>query len=108
MTTPNGMEIIESGWTASGVQDAMKVGSKGLPPIDPFEDIDPLIKDNEAANEANQQQAICALTADKLSLGYLHHEESENDDSDWEWEHERGDFNTFEDCLSKHFIVYSS
>ena len=46
-----------------------------IPPIDPFDDIDPLINDNEAANEANQLQAICASTAEELLLDYSRHEE---------------------------------
>lgn len=50
MTTPNDVEIIESGWTASGMKDAIKFDSKGLPLIDSFESIEHLINDNEAAN----------------------------------------------------------
>ena len=87
MTTPNDMEIIESGWRVSGIQDASNLGSKGLLPIDrDIEDIDPLINDNEAANEANQLEATFTLTAEELSLGYSRYEESENEDdySDWE------------------------
>lgn len=42
--------------------------------IDPFENIDPLINNNEVANEANQMQGICSLTANELSLGYSRHE----------------------------------
>ena len=39
---------------ASGIQDIIKLGSKSLPPIDPFENIGPLINSKEVANEANQ------------------------------------------------------
>ena len=58
MTTLNGMEIIEIGWKTSRIQDTIKLGSKGLPPIDPFEDIDPLINENQAANEASSNLCI--------------------------------------------------
>ena len=87
MTTPNGMEIIESGWTVSGIQDAIKRGCKVLALIDPVENNDPLINHNKAATEANQLQGICALRAEERLLGYLQHEENENDDdnSNWEW-----------------------
>ena len=103
MTTPNDMEIIEGGWRTSCIQDAIKLGSKGLPPINPFEDIDPFINDNEAVNEANHLQAICVLTAEELSLGYSCHKGSENDygDSNWEWKHKHGAFNDFEDLLNE-------
>lgn len=50
MTTPNDVEIIESVWRASGMEDAIKFDSKGLPPIDSFESIKQLISDNKAAN----------------------------------------------------------
>ena len=100
MTTLNGME---SSWRASYIQDAIKLGSKSLPPIDPFEDNYPLINDKKVANEANQLQAICVLTAEEFLLGYSRHEQTENDDdnSDWEWEQKGGAFNAFEDFLNK-------
>ena len=107
MTSSNGMEITESGgWKVSGIQDTIKLGSKGLLSIDPFKDIDPVINDNEAANEANQLQAICALTAKEHPLGYSRCEEGENDDddNDWEWEHDRGAFNALEDFLIEKFV----
>ena len=43
------MKVIERSWRASGIQDNIKLGSKVLPPIEPFEDIDALINDNEAS-----------------------------------------------------------
>ena len=44
MTTCKGSKIIESGWRAAGISDAIRLGSKGLPPIDPFQAIDPLLE----------------------------------------------------------------
>ena len=44
MTTCKGNKIIESGWRAAGISDAIRLGSKGLPPIDPFQAIDPLLE----------------------------------------------------------------
>ena len=40
MTTSKGKEIIDSGWKAAGISDAVKLDSSKLPPIDPFHDID--------------------------------------------------------------------
>ena len=45
MTTPKGREVIENGWMAAGIFDAIKVGSNALPPIDPFNDIEPMLYD---------------------------------------------------------------
>ena len=36
MTTSKGSTIIESGWRAAGISDAIRLGSKELPPTDPF------------------------------------------------------------------------
>ena len=59
MTFVKGKEIIASGWRAAGITDAISFGSKELPPIDPFHDIDPLIFE---AEESNQLQSICNLS----------------------------------------------
>ena len=44
MTTCKGSKIIESGWRAAGISNAIQLGSKGLPPIDTFQAIDPLLE----------------------------------------------------------------
>eukprot|EP00794_Sanderia_malayensis_P013334 gene13334-14712_t len=43
MTSAKGKEIISSGWRAAGIKDAVRLGLKNLPTIDPFHDIDPLL-----------------------------------------------------------------
>ena len=43
MTTAKGVEIITSGWRASGILDAIESGSSSLPSIDLFDDIDTLM-----------------------------------------------------------------
>ena len=43
MTSESGAKVIISGWEASGILDAVKMGSTELPSIDPFHDISPLI-----------------------------------------------------------------
>ena len=39
MTTEKGRDVIESGWQAAGITDALIKGSKDLTSIDPFEHI---------------------------------------------------------------------
>ena len=46
MTTSKGSTIIESGWRAAGISDAIQLGNKELLPNDPFRDIDPLLEKN--------------------------------------------------------------
>ena len=100
-------------WKLLKVVEEPRVFNASLPSIqkvyhliDPFENIDPLINDNEAANEANQLQGICSLTANELLLGYSRNEESENDgdNSNWEWKRKRGAFNAFNNFLNELFV----
>ena len=44
---------------SAGITDAIRLGTKELPPIDPFHHIDSLIFE---AEESNQLQSICNLT----------------------------------------------
>ena len=92
MTSSKGKNIIESGWRAAGITDAIRLGSKNLPPFDPFHEIDPLLDDN--TTESQQLQAICGLTLEEKQIGYspaINDEDS--DDSDWE----RSAFDVFEE-----------
>ena len=45
MTTPKGEQIIPSGWSAAGITNAQKNGDTCLEPLDPFADIDPLVRE---------------------------------------------------------------
>ena len=42
LTSENSKEMIKSGWERSGIMDANSSGSKNLPTLDPFAEIDPL------------------------------------------------------------------
>ena len=67
MNTVKGKHIIESGWRAAGITDAICLGSKNLPVIDPFHDIDRLLDGSTA--ESQQLQAICGLTLAEKHIG---------------------------------------
>ena len=45
MTTPEGEQVISSGWSAAGITNALKNGETCLEPLDPFADIDPLVSE---------------------------------------------------------------
>ena len=96
MTTSKGNTIIEIGWRAAGISDAIRLGSKELPPIDPFQDIDPLLEKN-ASKEHEQLQAICGLTLDERQIGYSPPINDEYDDEDDEEyiDFERSAFDAF-------------
>ena len=42
-SSDSGAKVIVNGWKASGIFDAVEMGSAALPSIDPFHDISPLI-----------------------------------------------------------------
>ena len=42
ITSEAGADIIVNGWKASGIYDAVEMGSSALPSLDPFQDISPL------------------------------------------------------------------
>ena len=67
MTTSKGKEIIDRGWKAAGISDAVKLGSSKLPPIDPFHDIDPML-DDESESSNRHLLALCDVTAEEFEL----------------------------------------
>ena len=54
MTAVKGKNIIENGWKAGGINDAIRIGSKNLSAIDPFHDIDLLLDGNTAESQELQ------------------------------------------------------
>jgi len=51
MTSSEGKKYIETGWRTSGITDAISMGKENLPPIDPFNDLDPLLPSIEESEE---------------------------------------------------------
>ena len=47
MTSNRGKKVILSGWQKSGIADAINLSLSNFPPIDPFDDIDPLVPGDE-------------------------------------------------------------
>ena len=82
MTTVKGKHITESGWIAAGITDAISLGSKNLPAIAPFHNINPLLDGNTA--ESHQLQLICGLTLAEKQKGYSRTVDDDSNDYDWE------------------------
>ena len=87
MTTGEGKNI-ESGWRTAGVQDAIKLGLRTLPSVDPFSDIDPMLDDPRS--DGQSLDALCDMSQEEISVAYLR--EQNEDDSDGEWEMGHGAF----------------
>ena len=90
MTTAQGKEIINSGWKAAGITDAVRVGLSELPPIDPFNDIDPILEGEP--NIGNQHLLpIADISPEEFELlcgrrVNIIAEDSSDEDSEWEEE----------------------
>ena len=90
MTTMTGIENIESGWRATGITDALRLGSSHLPSIDPFNDIDPMlvevpVEDEQVAMTSDQLERHCAIG----------HADESDEDSEWEDIEQRSAFDIF-------------
>lgn len=92
MTTLRGKEIINNGWTAAGVSDAVKLGSSKLTAIDPIQclimKVAPVIS----------ILSVSDLSAEKFELlyrirsGITNHDDADDvtddDNADSEWKEE--------------------
>ena len=64
LTSECGTEIVVDGWKAAGIFDAVNLGSKGLPPLDPFCELDP------QEVEIPDQLAEVLLAEIGITIGY--------------------------------------
>ena len=88
MTKESGKNTIKSAWRTAGITEALESGINGLPSLDPFQEIDPLL---ETSNEENQPNlsSITSLTEEQLKIAYTPIEDEESDEeSEWEIDHE--------------------
>lgn len=86
-------KVIESGWRATGIRDAIRLGLSNLPFIDPFEEISPM-KD-ATAYEVPIPISAFAMSSEEKSIGYSRQNDSDDDDEEEYWENP--DFENFED-----------
>ena len=80
MFTDEGKDIVANGWKKAGIFDAIKLGSSGLPSLDPFADICLLIESLQLC----ENLSLSTLFPEELDCFREKIQESE-DDSDSEW-----------------------
>ena len=82
MTTPEGEQVISSGWCTGEITNAPKNSDTCLEPLDPFADIDPLLSEPSVEqDESNMLQIHEGLIQHLLS-----EDETNSCDSEWEFE----------------------
>ena len=67
MTSEKCKDTIASVWRAAWSTDAISLGTKNLPPIDPFHDINPILFEME---QNNHLQPVCRLSEEERKNGY--------------------------------------
>ena len=99
MSSTEGKAVIASGWKKSGIFDAINLGLSGLPMLDPFNDICPLIEViplkgtlSLASLCPQELESYKAKVADEIDV----------DESEWEVDDEAGDDSNTEDIDGDH------
>ena len=59
ITSAEGKEVVLNGGKATGIYDALNLGSSKLPNIDHFHEIDPLLVHNAIHDETNLDAVVC-------------------------------------------------
>ena len=77
MTTAEGRENILSGWRASGIADAVRLGTKNLPSPDAFNEIDPIL---DLTSNDDNVDALFSLSEGEIRIGVGDTYESDSDD----------------------------
>ena len=95
MTSSSGKEVILKGWERAGITDGIKMGSLKLPTLDPFHELDPLVRNEE---EYDIGEAI-TNSKDQLADILTHYTEDSDADSEWEEENYDKHRNIFEDVF---------
>ena len=116
MTKSRGSEIIGSGWNASGIKDAIKLGTGKLPSLDPFEELDPMINETESIAQSTvlRMTTIACLSIEELEVfGSMEDDENINEkEGDGEWVDqsaqldERNAFDVFDDDVYQILMIF--
>ena len=87
LTTSKRKEIIDNGWKAAGISDALELGSSKMPSIAPFHDIVPIVSDDIKQPDDCNLLAICDVTVEEFELlcgSKIQDSDDDTDDSEWE------------------------
>ena len=76
MTSESGKNVIIKGWEKSGIRDGIKLGSSKLPSLDPFDEVDPLGKNQDEYD----LMAALSINEDRLVEGKT---QLSSDESEW-------------------------
>ena len=81
ITLAEGKEVILIGWKAAGIYNAILLGIRKMPPMDPYHDINNLVNESNIPVAINQV-AVCQLNQDQLDLFHTREDKNEDDDDE--------------------------
>ena len=77
MTTPEGEQVISSGWSTTGITNALKNGETCLEPLDLFADIDPPVSESSVEQDGGNILQI--------EEGLIQHLSSKDERDSFDW-----------------------
>ena len=83
MTSGAAKKIINSGWTLSGIEDAINMSLNSLPSIDPISDIAPMMVELNESRPPFHNHAICDLSPELKSIGYAREDVLDEEEEVW-------------------------
>ena len=97
LTSSKGEVIIKNGWKRAGIIEAIEKGLSELPPLGPFQSIDPLVDQTDLFLTQDTTSIYSSLDSDQLQ-GYSGMICESEDEGKWEDpKFERNIFELFED-----------
>ena len=98
LTSSEGKPINENGWRRAGITSAVENGYASLPPLDPFESLDPMLTETNCTPSLSDETllAVCNIDGEDVLNGYSRVENSDDDDDGSDWYHSDFEKNTFE------------
>ena len=85
MISGDRQKYINSGWRAFGITDTVKMGKANLPPIDIFNDVEPLLRSTQQTQESDSVIAIPEEQNGLRCSSDDEYDESSDDDSEWDY-----------------------
>lgn len=89
MSTEAGKIVVINGWKRAGIYDSVSMGSNGLPSLDPFNDLNPLLPECRSFSENTSLSSLFPIELECFKNKPVADEEDETE-SGSEWEEDDG------------------
>ena len=83
MTSLQGKNVILTGWEKAVINDGIKMETTGLPSLDPFDEVEPIIRGRKEILDYDLMAAL-SINKDRLVEGCTTVQGEDGDESEWE------------------------